>query len=337
MSHVTDPRSHGLDSRAPAGQLGVYQLLERIGAGALGEVFRARDTVHGRTVAIKRVPAALTADAARLGLLSRTATGLSRVSHPGVAMLYECGVHDGELFVAHEFVPGQSITTLLGGRPIHARRAVDLAIEMADALAALHAELLTHGDLRPDNVIVTPKGHVKLIDAGLAAFTRGGSIRKSAATSLGALTSDSIAVVRYLAPEEASGEGADARSDLFALGLVLYEMLTGLPTFDRATADETLLAVLGATVPPPSARQANIPARLDAVAARALSRALDRRYQSAAAFAGDLRAVRAMFDAEIAQQPVDAPSPEAPRSRAWLMVLLLALGAAAIVWLLLTR
>ncbi len=238
MSHVTDPRSHGLDSRAPAGQLGVYQLLERIGAGALGQVFRARDTVHGRTVAIKRVPAALTADAARLGLLSRTATNLSRVSHPGVAMLYECGVHDGELFVAHEFVPGQSITTLLGGRPIHPRRAVDLAIEMADALAALHAEQLTHGDLRPDNVIVTPKGHVKLIDAGLAAFTRGGSIRKSAATSLGALTGDSIAVVRYLAPEEASGEGTDARSDLFALGLVLHEMLTGQPAFDRATADD---------------------------------------------------------------------------------------------------
>jgi serine/threonine protein kinase len=337
MSHVTDPRSPELDSQAPAAQLGVYQLLERIGAGALGEVFRARDTVHGRTVAIKRVPSALTADAARLGLLSRTATSLSRFSHPGVAMLYECGVHEGELFVAQEFVPGQSITALLGGRPIHPRRAVDLAIEIADALAALHAERLTHGDLRPDNVIVTPKGHVKLIDAGLAAFTGGGAIRASAARKLGALPADSAAVVRYLAPEEASGEGADARSDLFSLGLLLHEMLTGDPAFARATADDTLLAVLSRSVPPPSARQPTIPARLDAVVARALSRALDKRYQLASALADDLRVVKALLDAGIAQQAIDPPASEAPRSRVWWMVLLLACGAAAIVWLLLTR
>jgi len=330
MTPLTDPNAQPAQGRAPLGELGGYQLLERIGAGALGEVFRARDTVHGRTVALKRVPPELTADDERVGLLRDTAMPLTQVSHPGIAMLYECGDEDGQTFVAQEFVPGQSLTQLLGRRPINALRAVDLAVRIADSLAALHGEGLTHGDLRPDNVVVTPKGQVKLLDAGLAAFTNGGRVRASA--RLGGVSDAGLAIVRYLAPEEALGEVGDHRADLFALGLVLYEMLTGQPAFDRGSADDTLLAVLRDPPPSPRSKQPNLPIELDRIVARALAKPVGARYQTAGQLADDLRAVKAGLDDEL-----DEPGPfePEPTSRLWWWVAgAVVVGAALGAWVL---
>lgn len=328
MTLVTDPRAPGNGPPAPLAELGGYQLLERIGAGALGEVFRARDTVHGRTVALKRVPAALTADEHRLGLLRDTALTLAQVSHPGVAMLYECGDEDCQTFLAQEFVPGQTLTQVLAGRPINALRAVDLAVRIADALAALHSAGLTHGDLRPDNIVVTPKGQVKLLDAGLADFTNGGSVRSSAHT--GGVSASNLAVVRYLAPEEALGEGGDHRADLFALGLVLHEMLTGQPAFGRSTADDTLLAILKDPAPVPGATQPNLPRELDRIVARALAKPVGARYQTAAQIAEALRGVKSVLDDELD----DAGSFEPERrSYLWWWVIGLAAVGGAITWL----
>lgn len=326
MTQPPDP-----ESRPALGELGGYQLLERIGAGALGEVFRARDTVHGRTVAIKRVPAALAADDERLGLLRDTALALTAVSHPGVAMLYECGDDDGQTFLAQEFVPGQTLRTLLGGRPINTLNAVDMAIRMADALAAIHGAGLVHGDLRPDNVFVTPRGHVKLVDAGLAEFTAGGAARASARTGSAAAATP---MAGYLAPEEALGEGTDLRTDLFALGVILYEMLTGRPPFDRPSFDETLLAILGTTPPAPSAANPKVPAALDAVVARALAKPVDARYQSAAELADALRAVKARLDDEADESL--PPEPEV-RSRVGWWIAAVAAAGAALGWFALTR
>lgn len=326
---MTGPTPQTPETRPPLGELGGYQLLERIGAGALGEVFRARDTVHGRTVALKRVPAAFAADEQRLDLLRDTALTLTQVSHPGVAMLYECGAEDGESFVAQEFVPGQSLTQLLAGRPINALRAVDLAVRIVDSLAALHAAGLTHGDLRPDNIIVTPKGQVKLLDAGLAAFTSGGMMRAQARA--GGLTESSVPVLRYLAPEEALGETGDHRADLFAAGLILYEMLTGQPAFERPNADATLLAILKDKVPVPSAKQARLPIDLDRIVDRALARSVAARYQTASQFGDDLRRVKAILDEEL-EEP-GAFEPERP-SRMWIWIAgAVALGAALVAWI----
>lgn len=326
---MTGPTPQTPEARPPLGELGGYQLLERIGAGALGEVFRARDTVHGRTVALKRVPAAFAADEQRLDLLRDTALTLTHVSHPGIAMLYECGAEDGESFVAQEFVPGQSLTQLLAGRPINAIRAVDLAVRIADALAALHASGLTHGDLRPDNIFVTPKGQVKLLDAGLAAFTGGGMMR--AVARAGGLTDASVPVLRYLAPEEALGETGDHRADLFAAGLILYEMLTGHPAFERPNADATLLAILKDKVPIPSATQASLPIDLDRIVDRALARSVSGRYQTASQFADDLRRVKAALDEELEEPGVFEP--ERP-SRMWMWIAgAVALGAALVAWI----
>jgi eukaryotic-like serine/threonine-protein kinase len=329
---VSDPQPSSAPDRVPLGELGGYQLLERIGAGALGEVFRARDTVHGRTVLIKRVPAALTADEDRISQLRDAAMALAAVSHPGVAMVYECGDDDGQSFLAQEFVPGQTLSGLIGGRPLNVAHAVDMAIRMGDALGALHAAGLTHGDLRPDNIVVTPKGHVKLLDAGLSAFTGGGAARASAGS--GARSAASRAVARYLAPEEALGEHGDRRADIFALGLVLHEMLTGRPAFDHGSADDTLLDVLRTTPPPPSAVNAKVPAELDAILAKALAKAVDARYQTAVEFADALRRVKSRLDDDLD----DALPPEQERNtRVWLWVAAAAAGGAAAVWYALSR
>ena len=334
MSAVGDPEGTAADRTSEPVVLGSYQLLERIGAGALGEVFRARDTQHGRTVAIKRIPAALAADAGRLATLEETAARLTAVTHPGVAMLYECGCDDGQWFLAQEFVAGQPLPLFLGGHPINPRRAVELAIEMAEALASLHAAGLVHGDVRPESVIVTQKGHAKLLDAGLGAFTGAGAVRASASSRLGALTPDMLPVVRALSPEEAMGEGGDARADLFGLGVVLYEMLTGQAPYDKPTAEEALLAVLRVTPPPASARQPKVTHDLDLVVARALAKSLSSRYQSASEVADDLRSVKASLDADAARSPAPGPVARAPRRKLlpW-AVALAALGGAAGWWL----
>lgn len=333
MTIVFGPQeTSSTDTRAPLAVLGVYHLLERVGAGALGEVFRARDTVHGRTVAIKRVPAVVVADPARSQALKETAQGLSAVSHPGVAILYECGEHDGELFLAQEYVPGQSLTQLLGGRALNPRRALDLAIEAAEALAALHAVGRLHGDVRPDNIVVTPKGHLKLLDAGLAAFTGGGALRATAASRLGTLTPSTLPVLRYLAPEQALGEGGDARSDLFALGAVLYEMLVGTPAFERPAADDTLIATLHSSPEAPSAKSPSVPKALDGIVARALAKPLNARYQDAGSLVSDLRRVKADFDRELEAAPLFEPPAADRRSRVWVLVVLVLAVLAGIAW-----
>jgi eukaryotic-like serine/threonine-protein kinase len=333
MTTGPDPEP-GVDaggSATPAA-IGPYQVLGRLGAGGLGEVFRARDTIHGRTVALKRVPAAVTADLGRAANLRSLAEAISRVSHPGLAALYECGESDGELYLAAEYVPGQSLAELTGGRGLNPRRAVEIALDIAEALAALHDAGLTHGDLRPYNIVVTPKGRAKLIDPGLAPFTAGGALRASAASRLGELPASAASTLRYLAPEQAAGERTDARGDVFALGSVLYEMLTGQSPFDRPTTDEIVVAVLQATPAPPSARVPTVPAELDIIISRALAKSMDRRYPTAAGLADDLRLVKSVLDAELDQPLAAVPYGEPPRRAAAVVVTALILLLALLAW-----
>jgi len=277
----------------PVAVLGAYHLLERIGAGGLGEIYRARDVVHGRTVAVRRIPAALASDPARSAAFEKACQAAAAISHPNVAMLYKWERTDGELLVAHEFAAGQTVAQL-GGGALNARRAVEIALEVALGLEALHAAGLVHGDLRPGNVVVTPKGHVKLLDAGLAAFTGSGALRASAAGRIGTLPPTSRHVLAYMSPEEALGERCGAQSDLFSLGAILYELLTGRSAFERVTADETLLAVVQTS---PDGMD-TIPQPLASIVRRALAKPLDRRYRTAAQMAGELRAMQEMLDAE---------------------------------------
>ena len=191
MTYVLEPSS---GSGLPHA-LGAYQLLERVGCGGLGECYRARDTVHGRTVMIKRIPSSVVGNATRSSAFVQATSRLAAVSHPGVAALYECGLSDGGMFLALEFVQGQRLDEIIGGRPLHPRRAVEIALELTDALTALHAAGIAHGDVRPANVVINAKGHAKLIDSGLAAFTDAGALRSSAGARLGGLPPDSVAIL----------------------------------------------------------------------------------------------------------------------------------------------
>lgn len=328
MTAVVDPQTSALPDSTPAA-IGPYQVLERLGAGGLGEVFRARDTVHGRTVVIKRVPSAIAPDSERGASLRAVAQSLSHVSHPGIASLYECGEQDGALYLVQEFVPGQHLSELIGGRPLNPRRAIEIALDVADALATLHHEGFHHDDLGPDNLVITPKGHAKLLDAGLAAFTAGGAIRSTAGSRLGNLPVSALSTVRYLSPEQALGEQIDQRSDLFALGAVLYEMLTGQPPFDAASADAVVLRVLQATPLPASRTTANVPSEMDMIVGRLLAKSLERRYASAAALADDLRTVKTVFDAGL--EHTIATTPDIPEERTRPTALILAVVVAIVV------
>jgi len=200
--------------RTPGGvmidALGHYKILERLGAGGLGDVYRARDTRLGRTVAIKVPADALQSDAARREALLRDAREALALSHPNIATLYEIGDEHGKAFLVFEFAPGETLERVIAGLPMNARRAVDLGAQISDALADAHASDVVHGHLGPDAVIVTPKGNAKILDFGFARWTRG--------------------------DESGLGEAADECTDVVALGQLLFEMLTGnRPSGDSAS------------------------------------------------------------------------------------------------------
>jgi serine/threonine protein kinase/TolB-like protein len=216
--------------------LGHYKILDRIGAGGMGEVYRARDTRLGRTVAIKVLAATVAGDGERRDRFLQEARATAALSHPNISALYEIGDENGQLYLVFEFVPGETLAAAIAGRPLNPRRALDLSIQMADAIADAHAAGIVHRDIKPANIIVTPKGHAKILDFGLATWTSGGSDRDQAATMVATAAGTTLGTVAYMSPEQALGEAVDERTDIFSLGIVLFEMLTGKLPFQGATS-----------------------------------------------------------------------------------------------------
>ena len=205
-------------------QLGHYNLLERVGAGGLGTAFRARDTVAGRTVLVKDAAERVGSDPLARTRFLRDARAAAAVSHPNVATLFEVADRPPQLFLVFEFVPGETLDQLQAGRPLDVRLALDLGIQLAEAIGAAHAQGVLHLDVRPANIKVSWRGHAKLLDTGLSAWTTGGRGR-TAGSADGRGVED--LVDRYRSPELRCGEPPDHRSDLFSLGVILFEMLTG--------------------------------------------------------------------------------------------------------------
>jgi TolB-like protein len=316
-------------------RLAQYHLLEYLGEGGLGAAYRARDTRFGRTTLVKIVPDRLAGDPDLRARLIDAAAAASALSHPNVATLFEVGEEGGRLFLAFEYVHGRSLRAELGGRPLNVRHALDLGAQMADALAAIHARGLVHGDLRPETIMVTAKGLVKLLDCGLAPWTRGGEARAAAAGDWARVEPVLAATVfPYLAPEQARGEPLTPASDIFALGAVLYEVVTGRPAFAGPTPEATRAAVLTDAPPPPSALNREVPPELDVIVLRALAKAPADRYQSAAVVAAELRSLATMLDirAGEAEPPrLVAGVPRGGRGRRAVVALLVA-GLAAGGW-----
>jgi serine/threonine protein kinase/Tfp pilus assembly protein PilF len=275
-----------------------YRVLEKLGSGGMGVVYRAEDTRLGRLVALKFLPAELAADRQALERFEREARAASALNHPHICTIYDIGNHDGRPFIAMELLEGQTLGHRLAGRALDVETTLHLGLQMAEALEAAHGKGIVHRDIKPANVFVTGHEWIKLLDFGLAKVS---SVSVTATTRIahGELTESGVAVgtVAYMSPEQARGEGLDARTDVFSLGAVLYEMATGRQAFmDRAPlpAEETYAE-------PPSA--------LERIIGRALARDRGARYQSMS----DLHADLLHLQREV--QSDAAASRRQPRSR----------------------
>lgn len=320
--------------------LGQYRILDRIGSGGLGQVYRARDTRFGRTVAIKVLPALLASDPERREQFLRDARVAATLSHPNIAVLYEIGEDQGQLFLVFEFVPGQTLKSIIGGRPLHPRRAIDLGVQIADALADAHVVDVVHGDLKPDNVIVTPKGNAKVLDFGLATWTAGRALREKAVEG-GAVAlaggEPLLGTIAYMSPEQALGERVDARTDIFSLGILLFEMLTGKLPFTGATSTQLALRIVQATPPAPSVVERTLPQDVDPIVAKALGKSFGQRYESAATLAAELRSVAAILEIRTAaseppSRPVAAAPPRTPPFKWFVLAVVIGMLATVLWW-----
>jgi serine/threonine protein kinase len=308
--------------------VGHYKILGRIGVGRMGELFRARDTRAGRTVAIRVIAGDIAGSPERRRQLMADARAAAALSHPSIATLYEIGEQEDLLYLVSEFVPGDSLRTAIAGRALHPRHALDHGVQLADALADGHARGVLHRDIQPGNIIVTPKGMAKFIDFGFGAWTTSGVERRQIASVAGD-NAGSSELVSYMAPEEVLGRAVDERADLFSLGVVVYEILAGgPPPLVAPSVDARTIDVLLAPAPPPSTINPRLPKEFDGLLAKMLARKAEDRPASAAIVSADMRAIAAVLDArdETAPMPVATPERKTRRTGMWIGILLVVLA-----------
>ena len=263
--------------------LAQYELLESIGHGTLGTLHRACDTRSGQNVALRVVRPELSNDRVRAEALVGDLVFAATFAHGNIVSLLEASNTSGVRYLVHEYALGHLLSTELAGRPLPLGRAINIAIQIADALTAIHRSGFVLRDLWPGEVMVTDDGTVRLLDCGLHAWTRSGIARRQAAIDPAAVSSDAVKTLGYMAPEQAVGESVDERADLFSLTAILYEMVTGRSPFAAATPRDGVISVL--TRKPPAASSLNplVPPELDAVLATGLAKTLDDRHESASA------------------------------------------------------
>ena len=275
-------------SLSPGTLLGPYEILSAIGAGGMGEVYQARDTRLGRTVALKVLPAAHATDHERKLRFTREARAISSLSHPHICPLYDIGDQNGVPFLVMEHLEGETLEDRLGHGPLPIEQALRHAIAIAGALDQAHRHGVIHRDLKPANVVVTDAGIVKVVDFGLAKLVRDvqASVAVTQTTAPTAISVSRVGTIvgtaAYMSPEQATSAPVDTRSDIFSFGAVLYEMTTGRRAFDRKSISEILAAVISDQPEPPRHLRAEIPEALERIILRCLRKDPSRRYQSAA-------------------------------------------------------
>ncbi len=279
-----------------------YAIRSRLGAGGMGEVYLAHDQTLGRDVAVKVLPAGLAADGARLARFVLEARAASALTHPNVAAVHELGRHDDLHFIVMEYVEGRSLEAVLRDGPLPLDRALEIAVRIAHALDAAHGIGITHRDIKPANVMLSVRDEVKVLDFGLAKMRPAGDAAEAAFRSVTTMPGLVMGTVHYMSPEQALGERVDARSDLFSLGVVLYEMLTGRLPFKAPSVTATIDAIVHREPVAATRLRADLPRTVDRVLARALAKKPADRYQRASDVAVDLEALRR-----------HAPPPGAPR------------------------
>jgi len=279
---------------SPGTRLGPYEIVAPLGAGGMGEVYRARDARLKRDVAIKVLPASFSADADRLRRFEQEAQAAGSLNHPNITAVYDIGTHEGAPYVVQELLEGETLRAELAGGRLLPRRAIDYGLQISQGLAAAHEKGIVHRDLKPENVFVTKDGRVKILDFGLAKLTQVEQVGQ--ATSLPTATAGTepgvvMGTLGYMSPEQVKGKPADARSDIFSFGAILYEMLAGRRAFQGDSAAETMSAILKEEPPDLSVTNQDISPGLERVVRHCLEKNVERRFQSARDLAFDLESL----------------------------------------------
>ncbi|MFN2502419.1 MAG: protein kinase, partial [Pyrinomonadaceae bacterium] len=286
-----------------------YRVLEKLGSGGMGDVYLAQDTRLGRNVALKLLPSFFTQDKERVRRFQQEARAASALNHPNILTIHEIGQVDSTHYIATEFVEGETLRELMGGVPLKIAETLDIAMQVASALATAHEAGIVHRDIKPENIMLRRDRIVKVLDFGLAKLTEGPAIQAEASTMVKTDEGIVMGTAQYMSPEQARGLKVDARTDIWSLGCVLYEMLVSRAPFTGPTPSDVIVSILEREPPPITRYVDDVPAELDWLVKKALRKGREERYQTSKELLSDLRSLKQRVELEAEMELSAPPAP----------------------------